>query len=125
MALADALGFDVDTPWEDLPAKVRKAVLHGHDTQVHVRYSNRYGRERSYYTGFEGVLPYIERRHAEAESDTSRERYEGFMREVPCPTCGGARLKPMSSRSRSAATTSPRSARCRSTTRRVSCATSS
>src|SRR5262249_31363917 len=59
-------------------------------------YKNRYGRERSYYTHFEGAIPYIERRHAEAESDSSRERYAGYMREVPCPTCGGARLKPVS-----------------------------
>ena len=96
VALSDALGFDVKTPWEKLPAKVRKAVMNGHDTQVHVRYRNRYGRERSYYTAYEGVIPFIERRHAQAESDTSRERFEGYMREVPCPTCNGARLKPES-----------------------------
>ena len=57
---------------------------------------NRYGRERSYYAAFEGVQSYIVRRHREAESDTSRERFEGFMREVPCPACGGSRLKPVS-----------------------------
>ena len=57
---------------------------------------NRYGRERAYYAAFEGVRPYIERRHREAESDTSRERFEGFMREVPCPACEGSRLKPVS-----------------------------
>ena len=61
-----------------------------------MRHTNRYGRERSYYTNFEGVRPYIERRHREAESDTSRERFEGFMREVPCPACQGTRLKPVS-----------------------------
>jgi excinuclease ABC subunit A len=61
---------------------------------VHVRYRNRYGRERSYWTDFEGAIPYVERRHGEAESDTSRDRFEGFMREVPCPGCGGTRLKP-------------------------------
>ena len=95
-ALGDELGFDLDTPWEDLPAKGRKAILEGHPTKVHVRHVNRYGRERSYYTNFEGVRPYIERRHREAETDTSRDRYEGFMREVPCPTCQGTRLKPVS-----------------------------
>ena len=95
-ALADDLKFSVDKPWESLPARAQKAVLHGHDTQVHVRYRNRYGRERSYWTTYEGVLPYVQRRHAEAESDTSRERFEGFMREVPCPACAGARLKPES-----------------------------
>jgi excinuclease ABC subunit A len=95
-ALGDELGFDLDTPWEKLPAKARKSILEGHPTKVHVRHRNRYGRERSYYTSFEGVRPYIERRHREAESDTSRERFEGFMREVPCPTCRGSRLKPVS-----------------------------
>jgi excinuclease ABC subunit A len=70
------------------------AVLHGLDYEVHVKYRNRYGRERSYYTGFEGAIPFIQRRHSETDSDWSRERYEGYMREVPCPTCSGARLKP-------------------------------
>ncbi len=95
-ALGDELGFDLNTPWEDLPAKARKSILDGHSTKVHVRHRNRYGRERSYYTAFEGVRPYIERRHREAESDTSRERFEGFMRQVPCPACEGSRLKPVS-----------------------------
>jgi excinuclease ABC subunit A len=95
-ALGGALGFSVNTPWARLPAAARAALLHGYDRQVHVRYKNRYGRERSYYTHFEGAIPYIERRHSEAESDSSRERYAGYMREVPCPSCGGARLKPVS-----------------------------
>jgi excinuclease ABC, A subunit len=95
-ALGMALGFDLDTPWERLTAKQRKALLYGHDEQVHVRYHNRYGRQRSYYTDFEGVVPWVQRRHAEAESDASRERFEGFMREIPCPACKGARLKPVS-----------------------------
>jgi excinuclease ABC subunit A len=95
-ALGDAIGFSIDTPWERLPAAGRTALLRGYGKQVHVRYKNRYGRERSYYTNFEGAIPYIERRHAEAESDSSRERYAGFMREVPCPACRGARLKPVS-----------------------------
>ncbi len=94
-ALGDELGFDLNTPWEKLPAKGRKAILEGHSTKVHVRHTNRYGRARSYYTAFEGVRPYIERRHREAESDTSRERFEGFMREVNCPACQGTRLKPV------------------------------
>ncbi len=95
-ALADTLGFRTDIAWARLPTKVKKSLLEGHPDQVHVRYKNRYGRERSYYTSFEGVIPYVQRRHAEAETDTSRERYEGFMREVPCPACLGARLKPVS-----------------------------
>ncbi|MEP9364966.1 excinuclease ABC subunit UvrA [Nocardioides sp. CN2-186] len=95
-ALGDELGFDLNTPWEDLSAKAQKAILHGHPTKVHVVTRNRYGRQRAYYAEFEGVGSYIERRHNEAESDTSRERFEGFMREVPCPSCGGSRLKPVS-----------------------------
>ncbi len=95
-ALADELGFSTATPFAKLPERVRTALLQGHEQQVHVRYKNRYGRERSYWTTFEGVVPYITRRHSEAESDTSRERFEGFMREVDCPACGGTRLKPIS-----------------------------
>ena len=95
-ALGSAMGFTVNTPWSRLPAAARRALLYGYDDQVHVRYHNRYGRERSYYTSFEGAVTYIERRHAEAESDSSRERFAGFMREVPCPSCHGTRLKPVS-----------------------------
>ncbi|WP_322936354.1 excinuclease ABC subunit UvrA [Nocardioides bizhenqiangii] len=95
-ALGEELGFDMDTPWEQLPAKAQKAVLDGHPTKVHVVTKNRYGRQRSYYADFEGVRSYVERRHREAESDVSRERFEGFMREVPCPVCAGSRLKPVS-----------------------------
>src|SRR6202035_815817 len=95
-ALGATMGFSIKTPWSRLPAAARKALLYGYGEQVHVRYKNRYGRERSYYTSFEGAVPYIERRHSEAESDSSRERYAGFMREVPCPSCHGGRLKPVS-----------------------------
>jgi excinuclease ABC subunit A len=95
-ALGDALGFTVGTSWGRLPAKAQQALLYGYDKQVHVRYKNRYGRERSYYTNFEGAIPYIERRHSDSDSEYSRERFAEFMREVPCPTCHGARLKPVS-----------------------------
>jgi excinuclease ABC subunit A len=95
-ALGETIGFRMDTPWAKLPGAARQALLRGYDGQVHVRYRNRYGRERSYYTTFEGVIPWVERRHAEAESDSSREKFAGYMREVPCPSCGGARLKPVS-----------------------------
>ena len=93
-ALAKAEKFSVDTPWRQLPARAQKTILYGSEDQVHVRYRNKYGRERSYYTGFEGVVQWIERRHSDTESDWSRDKYEGYMREVPCPTCGGTRLKP-------------------------------
>jgi excinuclease ABC subunit A len=92
--VADQLGFSVEARWDHLPARAQKAVLHGTAEQVHVRYKNRYGRERAYYATYEGVVPWLERRHAETDSDWSREKYEGFMREVDCPTCGGTRLKP-------------------------------
>ena len=95
-ALSEDLSFSMDVPWHALPERARTALLHGRNHKVHVRYRNRYGRERSYSTGFEGVIPFIRRRHAETESDWSRERYEGYMREVPCPACRGARLKPES-----------------------------
>jgi len=93
-ALADDLKFSMDAPWKSLPERAREALLHGEDYKVHVRYRNRYGRDRSYTTGFEGVVPFVRRRHSETDSDWSRERYEGYMREVPCPQCHGARLKP-------------------------------
>jgi excinuclease ABC subunit A len=92
--VADVEGFDLDTPWEKLTARAQKAVLHGLTEQVHVHYRNRYGRDRSYYASYEGVVPWIERRYAETDSDYSREKYEGYMREVPCPACQGTRLKP-------------------------------
>ena len=95
-ALADDLGFSIDTPWRRLPARARSAILNGHGESVTVRYRNRYGRERTYTTGFEGVLSYVARRHSEAETDASRERFAGYMREVPCPACAGSRLKPVS-----------------------------
>ena len=92
--VADQIGFSTQSRWDQLSAKARRAVLYGADEQVHVKYKNRYGRQRSYYASFEGVIPWLERRHAETESDWSREKYEGYMREVDCPTCDGTRLKP-------------------------------
>ena len=95
-ALGEELGFDLDTPWEKLSAKHQRVIMDGHPSKVHVRTTNRYGRERSYFAAYEGVRPYVERRHRESESDTARERFEGFMREVPCLACNGSRLKPVS-----------------------------
>jgi excinuclease ABC subunit A len=86
-----------DVPWDQLAAGQRKILLNGGSvTKVTVRYQNRYGRQRTYNAAFEGVVPYLRRRHSEAESDSQREQIEGYMREVPCPTCGGARLNPLS-----------------------------
>ncbi len=93
-SLGEAMGFDVDTPWRKLPAKARKAILEGSDEQVHVRYRNRYGRTRSYYTDFEGVMAFLQRKMEQTESEQMKDRYAGFMRDVPCPECAGTRLKP-------------------------------
>ncbi len=93
-SLGETIGFRMDQQWRLLPAKAQKAILHGIDEQVHVRYKNRYGRERSYYANYEGVIPFLERRQEQTESEYMREKYEGYMREVPCPACSGTRLKP-------------------------------
>lgn len=92
--LGEELGFDLNTPFKDLPAKTRAAILDGKDYKVEVSYRNRFGRERRYTSGFEGVKAYIKRKHEETESDFARDRYEQYMRQVPCPSCGGARLNP-------------------------------
>ena len=94
VGLADDLGFSLDTPWKDLPADVQDAVLSGENYKVTVKWKNRYGREMRYASGFEGVIPYIERQFTQAETDTQRQRWAEFLREVPCPVCNGDRLKP-------------------------------
>ena len=94
--LVEAYGASIKTPWRRLPKATREAILYGSDEEVRVTYRNRFGRLRSYLTVFEGVIPKLERRHAEAESDSARERMEQYMREVPCRACKGARLKPES-----------------------------
>ncbi len=93
-ALASELKFSMDNPWKKLSVKAKEAIINGFDYEVHVKYKNRYGRVRNYSTGFEGVIPFIHRRHSETDSDYSRDKYEAYMRETPCPTCKGARLKP-------------------------------
>ncbi|QRN80119.1 MAG: excinuclease ABC subunit UvrA, partial [Nocardiopsis sp. BM-2018] len=93
-SVADENGIDLASPWAMLTAKQQKLLLHGVSGKLTVKYRNRYGRTRTYTTEYEGVIPWIKRRHESAESDWSREQYEGYMREVPCGACGGARLKP-------------------------------
>ncbi|MSV61639.1 MAG: excinuclease ABC subunit A, partial [Actinobacteria bacterium] len=93
-ALATELKFSMDNPWKKLSVKAKEAIINGFDYEVHVKYKNRYGRVRNYSTGFEGVVPFIHRRHSETDSDYSRDKYEAYMRETPCPACKGARLKP-------------------------------
>ncbi len=92
--LAKDLDFELTTPWEDLPEEVREAILRGNNFQVVVKWRNRYGRDVKYSSGFEGVLPWVERKYQETESDWSKQRYADYLREVPCDSCGGDRLKP-------------------------------
>jgi excinuclease ABC subunit A len=94
--LAKELGFSMKTPWEKLSEDIRQTVLHGKDHKVVVQYRNRFGRERKYSTGFEGVIQYVHRKHLETDSDKARDRYEEYMRQIPCPVCNGARLNPAS-----------------------------
>jgi excinuclease ABC subunit A len=93
-SVADNYDIDLSSPWEKLTTKQQQIVLHGTKGKLTVKYKNRYGRSRQYSTEYEGVIPWIERRHQGAESDWAREQYEGYMREVPCRACNGARLKP-------------------------------
>ena len=123
--VADAEGFDLDTPWEQLPARAQKAVLHGTGEQVHVSYRNRYGRDRSYYANYEGVVPWIERRYAETDSDYSREKYEGSCARCRARPARAPGSSPRSSRSPSAVDPSPSSPSSRSATPPTPCATSS
>ena len=93
-ALAEEVKFSLDNPWKKLSVKAKEAILNGFEYEVHVKYKNRYGRVRNYSSGFEGVIPFIHRKHDETESDYSREKYESYMRQIPCNVCSGARLKP-------------------------------
>jgi excinuclease ABC subunit A len=95
-AVAEANDVDLDAPWAKLTSKQQKVILDGTGGKVTVKYRNRYGRERQYSTEYEGVIPWLKRRHEGSESEWSREQYEGYMREVPCTACNGARLKPTS-----------------------------
>jgi excinuclease ABC subunit A len=93
-ALAGDVKFSMDAPWKKLSEKAKTAILNGYEYEVHVKYKNRYGRVRNYSTGFEGVVSFIQRKHGETDSDYSREKYESYMRQTPCPVCNGTRLKP-------------------------------
>lgn len=92
--LAADLDFSLDTSWAELSDDVRTAILRGNDFKVTVKWKNRFGREMKYSTGFEGVMPYIERKYHEAETDSARQRWANYLREIPCAVCGGKRLKP-------------------------------
>ena len=92
--LTQDLDFSLDTPWQDLAEEVQEAILNGNDFEVQVKWRSKYGREMRYTSGFEGVLPYVERRYLEADSDWARGKWSEFLREIPCPECDGSRLRP-------------------------------
>jgi excinuclease ABC subunit A len=92
--LTQDLDFSLDTAWQDLPEEVQDAILNGNDFEVQVKWRSKYGREMRYTSGFEGVLPYVERRYLEADSDWARGKWSEFLREIPCPECDGSRLRP-------------------------------
>ncbi|MEX2622521.1 MAG: excinuclease ABC subunit UvrA [Acidimicrobiia bacterium] len=95
--LAEKLGFSTEAPFAKLPKKIRETILYGlPGAKVTVTYRNRYGRTRQYQAEYEGAIPFLNRRHGGAESDSAREWYQEFMREVPCSACGGSRLNPIS-----------------------------
>jgi excinuclease ABC subunit A len=93
-SVADEAGISLRAPWHELSDEHQHLVLHGVEGSLTVKYRNRYGRTRTFNTSYEGVIPWIKRRHETAESDWTREQFESYMRLVPCPACEGARLKP-------------------------------
>jgi len=94
-AVGDEKGIPLDVPWSKLKAAQQRTILDGTGVgKVQVRYKNRYGRVRTYQATYEGVLPWLQRRHSDTESESQREQFEGYMREVPCPACDGARFNP-------------------------------
>ena len=92
-ALAKDVSFSLDSPWKKISVKARDAIINGYEYEIKMKYKGRYG-TKNYTTGFEGVVPFIHRRHSETDSDYSRDKYEAYMRETPCDVCKGARLKP-------------------------------
>ncbi len=96
-ALADLHDVDLEAPWEDLPQEHRDVFLNGTNGEpIQVTYRNRYGRQRSYATRFEGIVANLQRRYRETDSEWTREKIEEYMSLRPCPACGGARLRPES-----------------------------
>ncbi|MFZ0625182.1 MAG: excinuclease ABC subunit UvrA [Acidimicrobiia bacterium] len=95
--LAEVLGYSMDTPWKDLSEEVKEKILYGTgDEKIMIRYTNRFGRKRQWQATFEGAIPFLNRRHESAESDSAREYYQEYMAIVPCETCGGGRLNAIS-----------------------------
>jgi excinuclease ABC subunit A len=96
-AVAEDYGVDIDRPWAKLKKTDREIFLYGTGGERHhVTYTNRFGRRRSYRVRFEGIVNQLQRRYEETDSESNRERIEGYMAEQPCPQCDGARLRPES-----------------------------
>jgi len=95
-AVADEYSIPLNVKWEKLSEKNKNIIMHGAGDALMVKYKNRYGRSREYSTSYEGVVPWIKRRHESAEGEYSREQFESYMREAPCKACKGQRLKPSS-----------------------------
>jgi excinuclease ABC subunit A len=96
-SVADAYDVDAEKPWSKLKKPEKEIFLHGTGEERHqVTYTNRFGRRRSYKVRFEGIVNNLQRRYEETDSETNRERIEGYMAEQPCPQCEGARLRPES-----------------------------
>jgi len=95
--LGEVFGFDMDTPWEEFPEDVQQKILYGTgEERVTVQYTNRFGRKRKWDATFEGAIPFLNRRHESAESDSAREYYQEYMAQVPCDVCNGGRLNAIS-----------------------------
>ena len=96
-AISERYGVDLETPWDALPESSQDFFLYGtNGDRVQVSYRNRFGRRRSYATTFEGIVPNLERRYRETDSEFTREKIEEYMTLRPCPECKGARLRPES-----------------------------
>ena len=93
-ALAQTYNFSLDTPWNQLTKEQQQKVLYGTPEQLTIRYTPQHGRVRSYTISFEGVIPGLNRRYKQTESEGVREEIEGYMSARICPTCHGARLRP-------------------------------
>jgi excinuclease ABC subunit A len=96
-SVAGTYGVDIDKPWSQLKKSEKEIFLYGTGGERHhVSYTNRFGRRRSYKVRFEGIVNNLQRRYEETDSESNRERIEGYMAEQPCPACKGARLRPES-----------------------------
>ena len=93
-ALAEKYEFDTSTPFRELPEEIREKILYGGgEERVYVRYRNRYGRVRSHFARYEGVVNNLQRRLHETESEYARSRLSRYTSERPCSSCGGTRLR--------------------------------